>query len=212
VAPSSDIAFSPAVKAIQARRGSRPAYARMEARGGWETQVTPALAAFLAEQESVILATVNAEGQPYAQHRGGPKGFIQVLDEKTLAFADFRGNRQYITQGNLAENPKAFIIAVDYLRRERVKIWGRARVIEDDAALIAQLPQGDRTKAEQAILFEVEAWDTNCPRYIPQMLPAGEVEAAIAGLQQRIRELEAENAALHAGDPDAGTAATGGRT
>ena len=211
MAPSSDIAFSPAVKAIQARRGSRPAYARMEARGGWETQVTPALAAFLAEQESVILATVNAEGQPYAQHRGGPRGFIQVLDEKTLAFADFRGNRQYITQGNLAENPKAFIIAVDYLRRERIKIWGRARVIEDDAALIAQLPQGDRTKAEQAILFEVEAWDTNCPRYIPQMLPAGEVEAAIAGLQQRIQELEAENAALRARDPHAGTAATGGR-
>ena len=196
MAPSSDIAFTPAVKAIQARRGSRPAYARMEAKGGWETRVTPALAAFLAEQESVILATTNAEGQPYAQHRGGPKGFIHLLDEKTLAFADFRGNRQFITQGNLAENPKAFIIAIDYRRRERVKIWGRARVIEDDAALLAQLPQGDRTKAEQAILFEVEAWDTNCPRHIPQMLPAGEVAAAIADLQQRIQELEAENASL----------------
>jgi hypothetical protein len=210
VRPSSDIAFTTTVKATQARRGSRPVYAQMEARGGWETQVTPALAAFLAEQESVILATTNAEGQPYAQHRGGPKGFIRVLDDKTLAFADYHGNRQYITQGNLAENPRAFIIAIDYLRRQRVKIWGRARVIEDDAALLAQLPQGDRTKAEQAILFEVEAWDTNCPRYIPQMLPAGEVAAAIAGLQQRIQELEAENAVLRAGELRACTASTRG--
>jgi predicted pyridoxine 5'-phosphate oxidase superfamily flavin-nucleotide-binding protein len=202
VTPSSDIAFTPAVKAIQARRGSRAAYARMEGGGGWQTQVTPALAAFLAEQESVILATANAEGQPYAQHRGGPKGFIQVLDEKTLAFADFRGNRQYITQGNLAENSKAFIIAIDYRRRERVKIWGRARVIEDHATLVAQLlPQGDRAKTEQAILFEVEAWDTNCRRHIPQMLPAGEVAATVAGLRQRIQELEAENAALRESRP-----------
>jgi predicted pyridoxine 5'-phosphate oxidase superfamily flavin-nucleotide-binding protein len=210
MAPSSDIAFTPAVKATQARRGSRAAYARMEAGSAWETQVTPALAAFLAEQESVILATANAEGQPYAQHRGGPKGFIQAFDDKTLAFADFRGNRQYITQGNLADNPKAFIIAIDYRRRERVKIWGRARVIEDDAALVARLPPQDgRTKTEQAILFEVEAWDTNCPRHIPQMLPAGEVAATIAGLRQRIEELEAENAALRSGGaPDA--AGTGG--
>jgi uncharacterized protein len=202
VTPSSDIAFTPAVKAIQARRGSRAAYVRMETGRGWETQVTPALAAFLAEQESVILATASAEGQPYAQHRGGPKGFIQVLDERTLAFADFRGNRQYITQGNLAENPKAFIIAIDYRRRERVKIWGRARVIEDDAALVARLlPQDDRAKTEQAIRFEVEAWDTNCPSHIPPMLPAGEVAATIAGMRERIQELEAENAALRESRP-----------
>ena len=199
MAPSSDIAFTTAVKGIQARRGSR---ARMEAAGDWETEVTPALAAFLAEQESVILATANAGGQPYAQHRGGPKGFIRVLDDKTLAFADFRGNRQYITQGNLAENSKAFIIAIDYVRRERVKIWGRARVIEDDAALVAQLlPPGYRAKAEQAILFEVEAWDTNCRSHIPQMLPAAEVARAIADLRQRIQELEAENAALREARP-----------
>ena len=202
---SSDIAFTPAVKATQARRGSRPAYARVEAGGGWETQVTPALAAFLAEQESVILATANAEGQPYAQHRGGPKGFIRVLDDKTLAFADFRGNREYITQGNLAENPKAHIIAIDYLRRQRVKIWGRARVVEDDAALVARLlPQDYRAKAEQAIVFEVEAWCTNCPSHIPQMLPAGEVAAVMAQLQHRIRELEAENAALREPRPASG--------
>lgn len=197
VARSSDIAFTPAVKAIQARRSPRAAYARVEAAGGWQTQVTPGLAAFLAAQESVILATANAEGQPYAQHRGGPKGFIQVLDDKTLAFAEFRGNREYITQGNLAENPKAFIIAIDYLRRERVKLWGRARVVEDDAALVARLlPPGYRAKAEQAIVFEVEAWSANCPSHIPQMLPAVEVAAAIADLQRRLHELEAQNAAL----------------
>jgi uncharacterized protein len=197
MAVSSDIGFTTAVKAIQARRGSRSAYARVEAAGGWETRVTAELAAFLAEQESVILASANAGGQPYAQHRGGPKGFIQVLDEKTLAFADYRGNRQYITQGNLAENSKAFIIAIDYVRRQRVKIWGRARVVEDDAALVARLlPQSYRANAEQAILFEVEAWCTNCPRHIPQMLPASEVAAELASLQQRIQELEADNAAL----------------
>ena len=207
---SCDIAFTTVVKDIQARRGSRAACARMEAAGGWETQVTAELAAFLAEQGSVVLATVNAAGQPYAQHRGGPKGFIQVRDGKTLAFPEYRGNRQYITQGNLAENPKAFIIAIDYLRRQRVKIWGRARVVEDDAALIAQLlAQGYRAKAEQAILFEVAAWCANCPSHIPQMLPAGEVAAAIAGLQQRVRELEAENAALRAGAPHARPAPTG---
>jgi len=197
VAPSSDIAFTTTVKAIQARRGSRAAYVRIEADGGWETQVTAELAAFLAEQESVILATANAAGHPYAQHRGGPKGFIQVLDETTLAFADYRGNRQYITQGNLADNPKAFIIAIDYRSRQRVKIWGRARVVDDDAELVARLlPQGYRAKAEQAILFEVEAWCTNCPSHIPRMLPADEVAAELAGLRQRIHELEAENAAL----------------
>ena len=202
---SSHIAFTPGVKAIQARRGARPAYARVEAGGAWQTQVSPALAAFLAEQESVILATANADGQPYAQHRGGPKGFIRVFDQKTLAFADFRGNREYVTQGNLAENPQAFIIAIDYLRRERIKIWGRARVVEDDPELVARLlPQGYRAKAEQAIVFEVEAWCANCSSHIPQMFPAGEVAAAMTELQRRIRELEAENAALRETRPAAG--------
>ena len=203
MAPPSEIAFTSAVKTVQARRGSRPAYARIEAEGGWEREVSAELAAFLAEQKSVILATANAAGQPYAQHRGGPKGFIRVLDEKTLAFADYRGNRQYVTQGNLAENPKAFIIAIDYLHRQRLKIWGRARVVQDDPALVAQLlSQGYRAKAEQAILFEVEAWCANCPSHIPQMLPAAEAAAVVADLQQRIQELEAENAALRgAGAP-----------
>ena len=197
MASSSDIAFTKSVKAIQARRSPRPAYARNGSADEWQTVVTADLATFLAEQDSVILATANATGQPYAQHRGGPKGFIRVLDDKRLAFADYRGNRQFITQGNLADNPKAFIIAIDYRRRLRAKIWGRARVIEDDPALVASLmAEGYRAKAEQAILFEVEAWCINCPSHIPQMLPAAEVAAALAGLQRRIGELEAENAAL----------------
>ena len=198
----SDIAFTAAVKTIQARRSPRPAYARVAVAGDWETRVTLQLAAFLAEQNSVILATANAEGQPYAQHRGGPPGFIRVLDERTLAFADYRGNREYITQGNLTENPQACIIAIDYRNRQRVKIWGRARVVEDDPALVAQLLSPDhRAKAEQAILFEVEAWCTNCPSHIPQMLPAADVAAAIADLRQRIQALEAENATLRASAP-----------
>ena len=131
---SSDVAFTPAVKAIQAKRGSREQYAKMEARGGWRTTVTADLAQFLAEARSFYLATANAEGQPYIQHRGGPPGFLRVIDERTLGFADFKGNRQYITTGNLAENPKAYIFVMDYAHRRRVKLWGRARVVEDDPA------------------------------------------------------------------------------
>ena len=162
--PSSDVAFTPTVKAIQAERGSRSGYAKMEAKGGWRTAITSDLAAFLAEARSFYLATANAEGHPYIQHRGGPPGFLRVIDEHTLGFADFKGNRQYITTGNLAENPRAFIFVMDYAQRRRMKLWGRARVVEDDAALLARLwPEGYEARPEQIILFEVEAWDTNCP-------------------------------------------------
>jgi uncharacterized protein len=136
-------------------------------------------------------------GRPYVQHRGGPKGFIRVLDEHTLAWADFRGNRQYITMGNLAENDQAFMFLMDYARRARVKIWGRARVVEDDPALFERLlPEGYAGKAEHAILFTVEAWDVNCPQHIPQKLDAAEVEDALARLRERIAALEEENARL----------------
>ena len=119
---------------------------------------------------SFYLATASADGQPYVQHRGGPPGFLRVVDERTLGFADFKGNRQYITTGNLAENGKAFIFIMDYAQRRRVKLWGRARVVEADAALLARLwPEGYEARPEQAILFEIEAWDTNCPQHIPQM-------------------------------------------
>jgi predicted pyridoxine 5'-phosphate oxidase superfamily flavin-nucleotide-binding protein len=194
--PVSDVAFSPAVKAIQARRGSREAYARRDARGGWPDRVTPELAAFIAECRSFHLATASAAGQPYIQHRGGPKGFLKVLDERRLGFADLAGNRQYVTLGNLAENDRAFIFLMDYARRQRIKLWGRARVVEDDPALLARLmPEGYPATPEQAILFTIEAWDANCRQHIPQLLPAEDVAAAVGRLQARIAELEAALAA-----------------
>jgi uncharacterized protein len=194
---SSDVAFTPIVKELQSRKGSRQAYARMEEGGSWETAITPALAAFIGEQTSVFFATASASGQPYIQHRGGPKGFLRVLDEKTIAFADFTGNRQYITQGNLAENPKAYLFLIDYTHRRRIKLWGTAQVVEDDSALVARLmPQGYKARPEQAILFTVAAWSSNCPQHIPQRFEAADVAAALAERDERIATLEAELAQL----------------
>ena len=194
---SSDVAFTPAVKAVQQQRGSRAGYARMEKKGGWSRMVTPELAEFIAEMNSFYLATANAAGQPYIQHRGGPPGFLKVLDESTLGFADFSGNRQYITTGNLSENPRAFLFLMDYVRLRRIKLWGMARVVTDDPSLVARLfPESYEAKPEQAILFMLEAWDVNCPQHIPQMLPAADVAATFQRLKERIADLEAENAAL----------------
>ena len=190
---SSDVAFTPAVKSIQARKGSRKSYAHVEENGGWRTEVDDDLTAFLAESNSLFLATASADGQPYMQHRGGPKGFVKVLDKHTLAFADFSGNRQYITQGNLAENPKANIFIMDYAHRRRVKLWGEARVVEDDPALLASLmPAGYKARPEQVIVFRIAAWDTNCPQHIPQKFDAADVAGALAARDARIAELEAE--------------------
>jgi predicted pyridoxine 5'-phosphate oxidase superfamily flavin-nucleotide-binding protein len=194
---SSEVTFTPAVKAIQARKGSRSAYARVEQHGGWRTEIDDDLTAFLAAQDSMFLASASADGQPYIQHRGGPKGFIRILDKNTLAFADYGGNRQYITQGNLSENPKANIFLIDYAHRRRVKIWGEARVVDDDPALTKSLmPQGYKARPEQVILFKLSAWDTNCPQHIPQKFAAADVAAALASRDARIAELEAELATL----------------
>jgi len=196
---SSDVAFTPAVKAIQSAKGSRQAYAHVEAQGGWRTDVDDKLAGFLADANSLYFATASADGQPYIQHRGGPKGFVKVLDKSTLAFADYSGNRQYITQGNLSENPKAHIFLIDYAHRRRIKIWGEARVVDDDPALLQSLmPQGYKARPEQVILFRIAAWDTNCPQHIPQKFDAADVAAALAARDARIAELEAELAALQA--------------
>lgn len=193
---ASDVAFTPAVKSIQARKGSRETYAHAEQRG-WRTEVDENLAAFLAGANSFYLATASADGQPYIQHRGGPKGLLKVLDRQTLAFTDYAGNRQYITQGNLSENSKAYIFVMDYAHRRRVKIWGEARIVEDDEALTASLmPKGYPARPEQVILFKIAAWDTNCPQHIPQKFDAGDVAAALAARDARIAELEAEVAAL----------------
>ncbi|PSH64547.1 pyridoxamine 5'-phosphate oxidase family protein [Phyllobacterium sophorae] len=190
---SSDVAFTPTVKSIQTRKGSRDGYAGMEQRGAWRTGITPDLAQFIQSQISVFLATANSEGQPYIQHRGGPAGFLHVLDERTIAFADFAGNRQYITQGNLADNAKAYLFLIDYRTRQRVKLWGKARVVEGDAGLMAKLmPENYRARPEQVILFEVAAWDMNCPQHIPLRFEAAEVEAIVAERDERIKTLEAE--------------------
>jgi predicted pyridoxine 5'-phosphate oxidase superfamily flavin-nucleotide-binding protein len=194
---SSDVAFTPAVKEIQTRKGSRHGYAHVEQNGGWRTEIDDNLAAFLADINSLYFATASADGQPYIQHRGGPKGFVKILDKNTLAFADYSGNRQYITQGNLSENPKAHIFLMDYAHRRRVKIWGEARVVDDDPALLQSLmPQGYKARPEQVILFKISAWDTNCPQHIPQKFDAADVAAALAPRDARIAELEAELAAL----------------
>ncbi len=194
---SRDVAFTPAVKAVQARKGSRDAYARVEQGGGWRTKIDDNLAGFLAEADSLFFATAAADGQPYVQHRGGPKGFVKILDQNTIAFADYSGNRQYITQGNLTENSRAYIFVIDYAHRRRVKIWGDARVIEDDPALVKSLmPQGYKARPEQAILFRISAWDTNCPQHIPQKFDAADVAQALASRDARIAELETELAAL----------------
>lgn len=190
---SSDVAFTPAVKAVQNRKGSRRAYAHMEEGGSWQTDIPENLQRFIESRISFYLASASAQGQPYIQHRGGPPGFLKVLDERTLGFTDFAGNRQYVTQGNLTENPRVQLFLMDYAHQRRIKIWGTAKVIEDDANLIARLTPPDyNARIEQAIVISVSAWDVNCPQHIPQMFEASVVEAALADKDRRIAELERE--------------------
>lgn len=204
---TSDVAFTPAVKAAQEQRGSRGAYARMERKGGWENAVTAELAAFLTARDSFYFATASADGQPYIQHRGGPAGFLRVLDQRTIAFADFGGNRQYISIGNLSENDRVFLFLMDYANRQRIKIWGRARVVEGDAELLAKLVAPDyEARPERAIVITIEAWDVNCPQHITRRFADWQVAPAIDRLQARIAELEAEVRRLStaAGEPPSG--------
>ena len=198
--PISDIAFTPSVKAAQEERGSREAYARMEQRGGWQAKVTSDLAEFIADRDSFYLATASADGQPYIQHRGGPRGFLKVLDDNTLAFADFVGNAQYISTGNLAENNKAFIFLMDYPNRRRIKIWGTAKVVEGAQELLSQLSDpAYRGKPERVFVFHIEAWDVNCPQHIEPRWTEAEISPVIDRLRGRVEELEAENSQLREG-------------
>lgn len=200
---ASDVAFSPTVKSVQARLGSRAHFEAAEIERPWPTTIRDDLAAFIAQRDTFYLATANAAGQPYIQHRGGPAGFLRVLDEKTMGFADLPGNRQYITIANLQDNPQAFIFLMDYARQQRVKIWGTAKVVDDDAALIERLSEGLtlRKKPQRAIVFTVATWDINCRQHITPRYTEDELRPAIEKLQARILELEAENEALrkHAG-------------
>jgi predicted pyridoxine 5'-phosphate oxidase superfamily flavin-nucleotide-binding protein len=194
---NSDIVFTPAARRAQAERGSTRAYEKRVA-AGFPDRVTPDLAAFIGELDTAFLATVSAAGAPYIQHRGGPKGFIKVLDDKTLGFADYAGNRQYITISNLAENDRAYLFLLDFAARRRIKIWGRARVIENDPALLARLADpGYRAHPERAILFTVEAWDVNA-QHITARFSEAEIAEATVVLRDRIAMLEAENARLRA--------------
>ena len=191
--PVSDVAFTPSVKAVQERLGSRKGYASMEQSVGWNDRVTPELATFIGEQDTMFIATANADGQPYIQHRGGPPGFLKVLDEHTLGFADFRGNRQYITVGNLDDNPKAFIFLIDFANRRRIKIWGRAEVVENNDELREKLHEpGYGSEPERMFLFHIDAWDVNCPQHIKPRFTEEEVGESIQALRDRIARLEAE--------------------
>lgn len=189
--PASDVAFTPAVKTIQERLGSRRSYGRMEQGRGWNRAITADLAGFIAERDSLYLGTASADGQPYVQHRGGKRGFLKVLDERTLAFADFVGNRQYISMGNLSENDRAFIFLMDYPNRRRIKIWGRAEFVEDDPDLLQRLVDADYDgPPERAFVFHVEAWDVNCPQHITPRFTQDEMEPAVPELERRNRMLQ----------------------
>ena len=195
---NASVVFTPAAQRAQAERGSAQAYARRLEEGFPDT-VTPELARFIAEQDTAFLATASGDGSPYLQHRGGPKGFIKVIDERTLGFADYRGNRQYITLANLGENDRAFLFLLDPARRQRIKLWGRARVVENDPALVERLfDQGTKARPERAILFTIEAWDVNCSSHIVTRFTEAEIAEAMATVQAKIAELEAENARLRA--------------
>jgi len=195
---NSERVFTPAARQAQAERGSAKAYEQRTAEG-FPDRVTPELAAFIAEQDTAFLATATADGAPYVQHRGGPKGFIKVIDDHTLGFADYRGNRQYITLANLSENDRAYLFLLDPARRQRIKLWGRARVIENDLALIERLfDKGYKARPERAILFTIEAWDVNCSSHIVTRFTEAEVEQAFSAVQAKIAELQTENTRLRA--------------
>ena len=202
---NSSIVFTPAARRAQAERGSAAHYDKKNTTG-FPDRITPDLAAFLADIDTAFLATASADGAPYIQHRGGPKGFIKVVDDRTLGFADYRGNRQFITLGNLSENDRACLFLLHPATRQRIKLWGRARVVEDDALIERLFDRSYRAKPERALLFTIEAWDVNCSQHITARFSEDEVVRAVSGLQARIAELETENAALRAAAPEAKSA------
>lgn len=193
----SDIAFTPSVKAEQEKRGSRDGYIKMVAKRDWRDTISDDLKAFIAERDSFYLATSSKDGQPYIQHRGGPKGFLHVLDERTLAFADYSGNKQYISLGNLSENDRAYIFLMDYANRRRIKIWGRAKIIENDQDLLERLSDsGYKARPERVFVFTITAWDVNCPQHITPRYDEDMVRQVTEKLTARMSELEVENAQL----------------
>lgn len=195
---NADRVFTPAARQAQAERGSANAYERRIAEG-FPDSITPELAKFIGEQDTVFLATATKDGAPYVQHRGGPKGFIKIIDDRTLGFADYRGNRQYITLANLSENDRAFLFLLDPARRQRIKLWGRARIVENDPGLVQRLFDGRyKARPERALLFTIEAWDVNCSSHIVARFTEAEIEEAFEAVKAKMTELETENARLRA--------------
>lgn len=188
-----DAMFSTAVKAEQARLGSRAQFEDRE----WKSEITDDLRQFLAVIDTFFLATASADGRPYVQHRGGPPGFLKTIGTHTLAFADFAGNRQYISLGHLKENDRAHIFIPHFATQQRLKLWGRARVVEGDVELMERLVDPSyRARPERAIVFRLEAWDINCRQHIVPRYTEAEIAPAVDRLAQRIKELEAEVARL----------------
>jgi predicted pyridoxine 5'-phosphate oxidase superfamily flavin-nucleotide-binding protein len=196
------IAFTDTVKDVQQRYGSRPFYERHQARtrgAKGPDPMTPDVRDFLAERDSFYLATVSETGWPYVQFRGGPPGFLRVLDENTLGWADFRGNLQYISTGNLGSDDRVALFVMDYPHRRRLKIFGHARVVfaEDDPEMIGTLTRpGDDGVVERGVLVTVEAFDWNCPQHITPRYSLAELEPHIGALRDRVAALTAENAEL----------------
>ena len=187
------VAFTPAVKQLQERDGSRSHYARGEAAGTAADPLGPDEAAFIRERDSFYMATVGETGWPYLQHRGGPKGFLKILDAQTIAFADFRGNRQHVSEGNLSGNDRVALILVDHVNRQRLKLLGRARVVDasDEPALAESLAEpGYRAKIERVMIIRVEVFDWNCPQHITPRFTEAELGPIVEPLRARIRELE----------------------
>jgi hypothetical protein len=195
-----EITFTSQVLAEQARQGSAAGYAKFlggEAEPG--DRLGPAEAAFVAQRDGFYQATVSETGWPYVQFRGGPRGFLKVLDEQTLAYADFRGNRQYLSVGNLRGDDRVALILVDYPNRRRLKVWGHARIVElaDDAALVARLHDpAYKARPERAVVITIAALDWNCPQHLPERYTLEELEPALAQLRHELQRLRAENAAL----------------
>lgn len=195
-----EIAFTPRVLAEQAQQGSAAGYAKFLG-GDAEPhdRLGPAEAAFVAQRDGFYQATVSETGWPYVQFRGGPRGFLKVLDERTLAYADFRGNRQYLSVGNLKGNDRVALILVDYPNRRRLKVWGHARIVEaaDDPDLLAGLHDAAyAAKPERAVVITIAAFDWNCPQHLPERYTLEELEPAFAQIREELQRLRAENAAL----------------
>jgi uncharacterized protein len=205
------IAFTDAVKEAQRRNGARANAERLESHPAARDALTPELARFIAERDSFFLATASREGWPYVQHRGGPPGFLKVLDQRTLAFADFSGNRQYLSLGNLAENDRVHLFLMDWAHARRLKIWGRAEVVEDAGVIEALMPRGYEAHPERAIRIRVEAWDMNCNQHIAQRFTERELAPGLDALARRIALLEARLREAGIALPDAATGPKAGR-